>query len=208
MKYTKENYEYLLSLIDEFNLYSYKALALKYNELTGSKESEETLRGMMNHFGFSMRKYRINKVLELRKIGLTNQQIADIVGLNKEAVSRIGCMFGSKKIKRRKPGFWKESKFRRKLIEEIEKNNYNLNKTGRRLGIKFSELVKILKYHDLYDMWKSKAQSRDGSKTRKCIEYYKQYPYASPYKICELVGCDYKVAWKAKKRFEKDSQRI
>ena len=205
MKYTKENYEYLLSLIENYSLYTYKELVLKYNELTGSNETEETIRGIMNYFGFSMRKHRINKVLELRKIGLTNQQIANIVGLNREAVSRIGCTFGSKKIKRRKPGFWKETKFRRKLIEELEKNNYNLNKTGRKIGIRFSELVKILKYHDLYDLWKSKAQSRDGSKTRKCIEYYRQYPDASPHKICKLVGCDYKVAWRAKKRFEKEA---
>jgi len=206
MKYTKENYEYLLSLIEEHNLYTYKELALKYNELTGSKESEETLRGMMNHFNFSMRKYRTNKVLELREIGLTNQQIADIVGLNKEAVSRIGCTLGSKKFRRRKKGFWKQTQFKRRLIKELENNNYNLNAVGRSVGIKFSRLKEILKYHNLYDMWKENATFRDGSKTRKCIEYYKQYPKASPYRICELVGCDYKVAWKAKKRFEKEME--
>jgi len=204
MKYTKEAFEYVLSLIEEYNLYSYKELVLKYNELTKSRESITTIRGMMNYYGFSMKKHRANKVLELRKVGFSNQQIADIVGLNKESVSRIGASLDKKRIKRRKRNFWKEQSFKNKLISLLEGYNYNLTKVAEKVRMRFSDLVEVLKYHNIYDLWRTNAKIKDGSKTRKCIEYFKLYPNASAYKIAEIVGCDYKVAYKAKKRFEKE----
>lgn len=204
MKYTKEAFEYVLSLIEEYNLYSYKELVLKYNELTKSRESITTIRGMMNYYGFSMEKHRANRVLELRKVGFSNQQIADIVGLNKESVSRIGASLDKKRIKRRKRNFWKEQSFKNKLISLLEGHNYNLTKVAEKVRMRFSDLVEVLKYHNIYDLWRANAKIKDGSKTRKCIEYFKLYPNASAYKIAEIVGCDYKVAYKAKRRFEKE----
>ena len=205
MKYTKEAFEYVLSLIEEYNLYSYKELVLKYNELTGSNESITTIRGMMNYYGFSMKKHRTNKVLELRKVGFSNQQIADIVGLNKESVSRIGVSLNNKRFKRRKRDFWKEKSFKNRVIGLLEWYDYNLSKVAKSVRMRFSDLVEVLKYHKIYDLWRTNAKIKDGSKTRKCIEYFKMYPNASAYKIAEIVGCDYKVAWKARKKLKEES---
>ncbi len=204
MKYTRENYEYLLSLIEKYNLYSYKELVLKYNELTNSKETIASIRGIMNYYGFSMKEHRTNKVLELRRLGLSNQQIAKIVGLNKESVSRIGALYDFKKVKRRKKDFWKDKSFRTKLIRLIIGNNYNLSKVAMKMRMRFSDLVEVLKYHGIYELWRANAKIRDGSKTKKCIEYFRTYPNATVSKVAKIVGCDYKVAYRAKKRLEKE----
>jgi len=203
MFYTKENYEYLLSILKEYNIYDFKTLTLKYNELTGSNIGYNTLRDMMNSYGFKMKQYKLNKIKELRELGLSNEQIGNIIGIHKNAVSRLYCTYFNG-VKKRKRDFWKKKYFKERIIRELESNNYNLTKVANKIRCQYDKAIEILKYHGLYDLWRSKANIRDGSKIRQCMEYFKKYPNVKVSSVAKAVGCDYKVAWNAKKRLTED----
>jgi len=150
MLHSKENFKKIVEFLDENNIVFFKDLYNRKNEIGFDNVSNNTIKSILNKFGFSMREFRIKKVIELTKSGFTIKQISEILGMNsKPAISTIRSKYGVKTTKHKRKFKYKRHYYKIKLIDLIKEHGWRPTKIANMLNTNYNQIIKAVKYHKL-----------------------------------------------------------